>query len=151
MNDPLRVLVVDDEDDIRMIVGMNLSLVGIGFGEAADGKEALEMLRSGEWDGCILDLTMPEMDGFKVLEALRDEELLERTSVVVLSANGAPATAIQAMELGAHAHLRKPFSPGAVAQTIRELLDLTPEERLERRQEFIDRASDLNRLGVSTV
>lgn len=151
MTDPLRVLVVDDEDDIRTIVGMNLSLVGIGYGEAADGSQALDMLRSGEWDGCILDLSMPEMDGFEVLEHMRDEKILERTSVVVLSANGSPSTAIQAMNLGAHAHLRKPFSPGAVAQTIRELLDLSPEERAERRQEFIDRAADLNRLGVGTI
>lgn len=126
-------------------------MVGIGFGEAGDGGEALEMLRSGEWDGCILDLAMPEMDGFEVLEHLRDEDILDRTSVVVLSANGAPATAIQAMQLGAHAHLRKPFSPAAVAQTMRELLDLAPEERAERRLELINRATDLDRLGVTTV
>jgi len=151
VNDPLRVLVVDDEPDIRTIVGINLSLVGIGVGEANNGEEALEMLRSGEWDGCILDLSMPEMDGFEVLEHLRDENILERTSVVVLSANGAPSTALEAMELGAHAHLVKPFSPAAVAQTIRELLDLTPEERAERRDEFVRRASDLNRLGMSRI
>lgn len=151
MTDRLRVLVVDDEADIRTIVGMNLGLAGMEFGEAADGREAVEMLRSGSWDGCILDLAMPEMNGFEVLERLRDENLLERTSVVVLSANGAPSTAIEAMELGAHAHLSKPFSPASVAQTMRELLDLSPEERSERREEMIDRAADLVRLGVKTV
>ena len=151
MGDRFSVLVVDDEDDIRMIVGMNLGLAGMEFGEAADGEEALQKLRSGKWDGCILDLTMPEMTGFEVLEHLRDEKILDRTSVVVLSANGAPATAIQAMELGAHAHLSKPFSPGAVAQAMRELLDLTPTERSERRREMIERASNLDRLGVKTV
>ena len=151
MSERRSVLVVDDESDIRMIVGMNLGLAGLEFGEASDGQEALQMLRSGSWDGCILDLAMPEMTGFEVLEHLRDENILERTSVVVLSANGAPATAIEAMELGAHAHLSKPFSPGAVAQTIRELLDLAPEERAERRLEMIERASNLARLGVKTV
>ena len=151
MEDRLSVLVVDDEDDIRMIVGMNLGLAGLEFGEAADGEVALEMLRSGNWDGCILDLAMPELNGFEVLEHLRDENILERTSVVVLSANGAPATAIEAMQLGAHAHLSKPFSPMAVAQTMRELLDLSAEERAVRRQEMIDRATNLDRLGVSTI
>ena len=151
MSERRTVLVVDDESDIRMIVGMNLGLAGLEFGEAADGQEALQKLRSGNWDGCILDLAMPEMTGFEVLEHLRDENILERTSVVVLSANGAPATAIEAMELGAHAHLSKPFSPASVAQTIRELLDLPPEERAERRQEMIERASNLARLGVKTV
>ena len=151
MSDRRSVLVVDDEADIRMIVGMNLGLAGLEFGEAPDGQDALEMLRSGNWDGCILDLAMPEMNGFEVLEHLRDENILDRMSVVVLSANGAPATAIEAMKLGAHAHLSKPFSPGSVAQTIRELLDLSPEERAERRQEMIERASNLDRLGVKTV
>lgn len=151
MTDRLSVLVVDDEADIRMIVGMNLGLAGLEFGEAADGQEALEMLRSGQWDGCILDLAMPEMDGFEVLRHLSEEKILDRTSVVVLSANGAPSTAIEAMQLGAHTHLSKPFSPGAVAQTMRELLDLPAAERDERRKEMIERASNLDRLGVKTV
>lgn len=151
MTERLSVLVVDDEADIRMIVGMNLGLAGMEFGEAADGQEALEMLRSGKWDGCILDLAMPEMNGFEVLRHLSEEKILERTSVVVLSANGAPSTAIEAMQLGAHAHLSKPFSPTAVAQTMRELLDVSPEERAERRQEMIERASNLDRLGVNTI
>jgi hypothetical protein len=55
------------------------------------------------------------------------------------------------MQLGAHSHLSKPFSPTAVAQSMRELLDLSPEERAERRQEMIERASNLDRLGVNTV
>ena len=151
MDDRRSVLVVDDEADIRMIVGMNLGLAGLEFGEAENGEVALEMLRSGNWDGCILDLAMPEMNGFEVLQHLKEEAILERTSVVVLSANGAPATAIEAMELGAHAHLSKPFSPTAVAQTMRELLALPLEERAERRQEMIDRATNLDRLGVSTI
>ena len=151
MTERRSVLVVDDEEDIRMIVGMNLGLAGMDFGEASDGEEALEMLRSGRWDGCILDLTMPEMGGLEVLAHLRDEHLLDRTSVVVLSANGAPATAVHAMKIGAHAHLSKPFSPGAVAQMMRELLGLSPQERAVRRDEMIERASNLDRLGVKTV
>ena len=151
MNARRSVLVVDDEEDIRLIVGMNLGLAGMDFGEATDGEEALDMLRSGRWDGCILDLMMPGMDGLEVLTHLRDEHLLDTTGVVVLSANGAPATAIHAMKIGAHAHLSKPFSPGAVAQTMRELLDLSPEERAVRRDEMIERASNLDRLGVKTV
>ena len=151
MDDRLSVLVVDDEADIRTIVGLNLGLAGMDFGEAVNGQEAVEMLRSGKWKGCILDLAMPEMDGFEVLRHLNSEGILETTSVVVLSANGAPATAIEAMELGAHAHLSKPFSPSAVAQTMRELIDLSPEEREERRREMMSRAADLDRLGVNTV
>ena len=146
-----RVLVVDDEGDIRVIVGLNLDLAGMEFGEAKDGAEALQFLRSGDWDACILDLAMPDVDGFDVLRALKDEGIVDEIAVVVLSAKGTPSVAIEALELGAHAHLTKPFSPAAVAQAVEELIGLSPEERRQRRQEMIERAGDLSRLGLRTV
>lgn len=146
-----RVLVVDDEGDIRVIVGLNLDLAGMEFGEARDGAEALQYLRSGEWDACILDLAMPEVDGFAVLRALSEEGIIDDLAVLVLSAKGAPSIAIEAMELGAHAHLTKPFSPAAVAQAVEELIELTPEQRRERRREMIERAGALSRIGMKTV
>lgn len=146
-----RVLVVDDEGDIRVIVGLNLGLAGMEFGEASDGSEALEYLRTGEWDACILDLAMPEVDGFGVLKSLRDEGIVDDLAVIVLSAKGSPTVAIEAMELGAHAHLTKPFSPAAVAQAVEELIELTPDQRRERRREMIERAGTLSRLGLRTV
>lgn len=146
-----RVLVVDDEGDIRVIVGLNLDLAGMEFGEARDGTEALECLRSGEWDACILDLAMPELDGFEVLRAMTDEGIVDQLAVIVLSAKGSPSVAIEALQLGAHAHLTKPFSPAAVAQAVEELIELTPEQRRERRREMIERAGALSRLGMRTV
>ncbi|HJR46212.1 MAG TPA: response regulator [Actinomycetota bacterium] len=146
-----RVLVVDDEGDIRVIVGLNLDLAGMEFGEAKDGGEALEFLRSGDWDACILDLAMPDVDGFDVLRTLRDEGIIDRIAVIVLSAKGSPTVALEALELGAHAHLTKPFSPAAVAQSVQELIGLSPEERRQRRAEMIERAGDLSRLGMRTV
>jgi two-component system response regulator ResD len=151
MSEVPRVLVIDDEPDIRMIVGMNLTLVGMEFGEAQDGKVAIDLLTSQEWDGCILDLAMPEADGFEVLRVMQANDLIDKMGVLVLSANGAPTTAIEAMELGAHTHLAKPFAPGAVAEAMRELIELTPEQRVERRAEMKERAGNLDRLGVNTV
>ena len=146
-----RVLVVDDEGDIRVIVGLNLGLAGMEFGEARDGNEALDSLRTRNWDACILDLAMPTVDGFEVLRALTEEGIIDQIAVIVLSAKGSPAVAIEALELGAHAHLTKPFSPGAVAHTVEELISLGPDERRERRREMIARAGDLSRLGLGTV
>lgn len=151
MSKQRRVLVVDDEGDIRVIVGLNLDLAGMEFGEAKDGAEALQFLRSGDWDACILDLAMPDVDGFDVLRALRDEGIVDQIAVIVLSAKGSPSVAIEALELGAHAHLTKPFSPAAVAQAVDELIGLTPEERRQRRKEMLERAGDLSRLGLRTV
>ena len=151
MSKQQRVLVVDDEGDIRVIVGLNLDLAGMEFGEATDGAEALEFLRTGDWDACILDLAMPDVDGFDVLKKLRDEGITDEIAVIVLSAKGSPSVAIEALELGAHAHLTKPFSPAAVAQAVQELIGLTPEERRQRRSEMIERAGNLSRLGMRTV
>lgn len=146
-----RVLVVDDEGDIRVIVGLNLDLAGMEFGEARNGSEALEFLRTREWDACVLDLSMPQVDGFGVLRALIEEGLVDSLAVVVLSARGSPTVAIEALHLGAHAHLTKPFSPTAVARTVEELIGLTPQERRDRRAEMLERAGNLSRIGLRTV
>ena len=148
---PYRVLIVDDEADIRMIVGMNVSLAGMEFVEAENGSIALEKLKSESWDGIVLDLTMPEVDGFEVLREMHASGDTEKMGVVVLSANGHPTTALEAMELGAHVHVAKPFSPAAVAATVKELITLSPEERIQRRAEMKERAGTLDRLGVKTV
>jgi DNA-binding response OmpR family regulator len=150
-NDPARVLVVDDDPDIRTIVGLNLTLAGMETGEAANGQEALDQLASGDWDACILDLAMPQTDGMTALRQLRDESRLDDLVVVVLSATSTPARAIEGMEIGAHAHLTKPFSPAAVAGIIQELIDLSPDERDKRRRSMLDRATEMERLGMTTV
>ena len=148
---PARVLVVDDDPDIRTIVGLNLGLAGMDTGEASNGQEALDMLSTGEWDACILDLAMPQTDGMTALRALRDSKQLEKLVVIVLSATSSPKRAIEGMETGAHAHLTKPFSPAAVAGVIQELIELSPEARDERRRSMLDRATQMERLGMTTV
>jgi two-component system response regulator ResD len=146
-----RVLVVDDDPDIRTIVGLNLGLAGMETGEASNGQEALDQLSTGAWDACILDLAMPQTDGMTALKALRDNNQLENLVVVVLSATSSPKRAIEGMEIGAHAHLTKPFSPAAVAGVVQELIDLSPQERDERRKTMLDRAAQMERLGMTTV
>lgn len=148
---PARVLVVDDDPDIRTIVGLNLGLAGMEIGEASNGQEALDKLSTGEWDACILDLAMPQTDGMTALRALRDTNQLDRLVVVVLSATSSPKRAIEGMEIGAHAHLTKPFSPAAVAGVIQELVELSPAERDVRRRSMLDRAAQMQRLGMTTV
>lgn len=151
MSESPRVLVVDDDPDIRTIVGLNLTLAGMETGEASNGQEALDLLDSGEWDACILDLAMPKTDGMTALKELRDKEKLDDLVVVVLSATSTPARAIEGLKLGAHAHLTKPFSPAAVAGILQELIDLSREERDERRKSMLERASQMERLGMTTV
>ncbi|HEV3473484.1 MAG TPA: response regulator [Actinomycetota bacterium] len=151
MNPVPRVLVVDDDPDIRTIVGLNLGLAGMQTGEASNGAEAVAMLSSGDWDACILDLAMPNTDGMTALHQLKDKGTLDEVVVVILSATSSPARAIEGMKVGAHAHLTKPFSPAAVATLVQELIDLTPEGRTKRRMGLLGRAGELERLGISTI
>jgi DNA-binding response OmpR family regulator len=146
-----RVLVVDDDPDIRTIVGLNLTLAGMETGEASNGQEALDAISAGGWDACILDLAMPQTDGMTALRALREGHMLEELVVVVLSATSTPARAIEGLEIGAHAHLTKPFSPAAVAGVVQELIDLSPKARDERRKSMLERATQMERLGMTTV
>ena len=132
-------------------MGLNLGLNGMEFGEAKDGDEAIDTLLKDEWDACILDLAMPGADGFDVLRALSEHGKQDEIVIVVLSARGDPSTAIDALTAGAHAHLTKPFSPGAVAHLVEELMELSPPERASRRTEMMDRATTLDRLGVEKV
>lgn len=145
-----RVLVIDDEADIRTVVGLNLGLAGLDFGEASDGEEGLRILEDSRWDACILDLMMPGTDGLQVLHRMTTSTK-NSLAIVVLSAKGSPASAIEALKLGAHAHLTKPFSPGAVAQVVEELISIPAEEREARRLDAIARAGQLQRLGIPTV
>ena len=148
---PARVLVVDDDDDIRIIVSLNLGLAGMETGEAVNGEEALQKIESGYWDACILDLAMPRTDGLTALKQLRADGTLDRLVVVVLSATSSPARAIEGLTIGAHAHLTKPFSPAAVAGIVQELIDLDPAERDQRRKSMLARASEMERLGMTKV
>jgi two-component system response regulator ResD len=148
---PARVLVVDDDDDIRTIVGLNLGLAGMEIGEASNGQEALDKLASEQWDACVLDLAMPQTDGLTTLKQLRDDDRLDDLVVIVLSATSSPARAIEGLTIGAHAHLTKPFSPAAVAGVLQELIDLEPAQRDQRRKSMLARASEMERLGMTKV
>jgi CheY-like chemotaxis protein len=145
------VLIADDESDIRLIVGLNLDLLEVDYDEAGDGEEAIEMLGSREWDGCIIDIAMPKVDGLEVIEWLAEHNLHTKIAIMVLSAKGSPSAALEALKLGAHAHISKPFSPPAVAKMLQDLISLAPEERAARRDQMLERASNLNRLGIPTV
>lgn len=144
-----RVLICDDDPDIRTVVGLNLGLVGMEFGEARDGDEALAAIEAG-WDALILDLMMPGRDGFDVLRALGERDIGD-LAIIVLSARSTPQTAHQALELGAHAHVTKPFSPAALSQLVEELIALDAEQRKRLRDDALVRASRFERMGIPTI
>jgi CheY-like chemotaxis protein len=72
-DEPLRILVADDEDDVRLLLRLQLEARGHTIAEAADGNEALEQCRLDPPDGVVLDLLMPNRNGFEVIPVLRAE------------------------------------------------------------------------------
>ena len=118
---PFSVLVVDDDPSIRKMIIAALRRDGYVFGEAANGKEALDLMRKEHPDVVVLDLMMPVVSGWDVLrERSEDPELLQMP-VIIVSANRGPELAT-AMDKGICAFLPKPFDISALSSLVRSCL-----------------------------
>jgi DNA-binding response OmpR family regulator len=109
MDAPKRILIVDDEPNVRLVFRTALEATGYVVTEAADGDAALAQLRRLPTDLILLDLKMPVVDGMETLQRLRDTG--DETPVVVITAHGSVPDAVAAMKLGAVDFLPKPVSP----------------------------------------
>jgi CheY-like chemotaxis protein len=109
MDAPKRILIVDDEPNVRLVFRTALEATGYLVTEAADGDAALAQLRKLPTDLILLDLKMPVVDGRETLRRLRDAG--DETPVVVITAHGSVPDAVAAMKLGAVDFLPKPVSP----------------------------------------
>jgi DNA-binding response OmpR family regulator len=114
-----RVLVVDDEPMVRDVLARYLSQDGFEVIEAADGRAALERAAERPPDLVVLDLMLPEIDGYEVLRHLRASA---PTPVIMLTARGEETDRIVGLELGADDYITKPFSPREVVARVRAVL-----------------------------
>lgn len=103
-----KILIADDEPEIRDLLRLYLENEQYEVMEAEDGQQALDLLRSRKPDLCVLDIMMPKMDGYHVLQELRKESNIP---VVILSAKDADSEKILGLNLGADDYLSKPFNP----------------------------------------
>lgn len=118
------VLIVDDNAGIRSLIHTTLGETFYRLGEAANGQQVLDYLAQNDFpDLIILDMAMPGMTGLEVLEILRDDPETYPIEVVVLSANASQDMQDAALELGAVAVLRKPFSPLELLQLVEGLFN----------------------------
>jgi len=131
MNDP-RVLVCDDDDDIRRLVCTLLERTGATVHEAADGREALREFHSWRPELVILDVSMPELDGWAVLERIRD---LSNVPVLMLTARGEELERVRGLQGGADDYVVKPFGKQELVARVQALLrraaQSAPEEEPE--------------------
>jgi DNA-binding NtrC family response regulator len=116
-----KILIVDDDPDIREVIRDRLKAMGFEVIEAADGAQALTRLREDAPTITLLDLMMPKKSGLDVLKAVRDEGI--ETTAIVMTAYGTIDKAVEAMRAGAYDFLTKPFSPGHLEVVIGKALE----------------------------
>jgi phosphoribosyl 1,2-cyclic phosphodiesterase/CheY-like chemotaxis protein len=116
-----RVLVVDDDPIVRTIMSRRLQADGHEVSAAADGEAGWNATREGRPDVVILDLMMPKMHGYAVIEAIRREPGLSNVRIVVCSMKGFASDSRMALNLGADRFLMKPVPPDQMAATVKEL------------------------------
>lgn len=120
MNGPKRILIVDDEPNVRLVFRTALASSSRDLAEAGDGEEALRLQRESPSDLILLDLHMPLLDGMAALRRLR--EAGDDVPVVIVTAHGRVPDAVEAMQLGAIDFVEKPLSPEALRAVVAEVL-----------------------------
>ena len=148
-----RLLVVDDNKVNRLLLTRNLELQGHSVASAENGRVALEMLRREGFDLLLLDMEMPELDGFQVLEQLANDRQLRDLPVIVTSSLEGVEHVVRCIELGAEDYLSKPVNPVLLKARIGASLEKKrlrdQQKELMRRFATPEVAQDLQTSGFS--
>ena len=122
----MKLLIVDDEQRIRSLIAKYASFEGYETAEAADGMQAVEMCRENRYDLIIMDVMMPELDGFSAVREIRKSA---GTPVIMLSARGEEYDRIHGFELGIDDYVVKPFSPKELMMRVGAVLTRSGTEK----------------------
>ncbi|MGH8162835.1 MAG: adenylate/guanylate cyclase domain-containing protein, partial [Rhodanobacteraceae bacterium] len=149
--EPGILLVVDDNEENRDMLSRRLQRLGHQVTLAESGCQALDRIRSTAFDLVLLDIVMPGMDGFQVIEHLKSDPALRALPIIVLSASDDSASVVRCIQMGAEDHLRKPFDPVLLQARINACLEKKrfrdrEETYLRQIQEEKQRTDDLLRI-----
>lgn len=136
-----KLLVVDDEANLRLLLGNELTRAGYAVDVASSGEEALRRVREDFYHVVLLDIVMPVMDGLAVLRSIRAENIM--SEVIVLTGNATLESAIECMKLGAFEYVRKPYQLNELVIQIDRALE-HQRSQLDRRNS--PRRNEENRL-----
>lgn len=134
-----RVLVVDDERLNRMLLRRALEAEGWSVVEAVDGRSALDSLRSEATDAVLLDIVMPELDGYGTLAAIKANPSLDHVPVIIISGVDELESVVRCIEMGATDYLTKPFQPAILRARLASSLAAKRLRDLER--EYLEEVS----------
>jgi DNA-binding NtrC family response regulator len=132
-----KILIVDDEENVRKIIGIQLRRLGHETFEAQDGPEALEILTANQIQAMITDLKMPKMDGLELLQRVRRTH--PQIPVIMITAHGTIDTAVEAMKRGAFDYVTKPFNQEDFLNTIERAVKSAEEmaKEFQRSRSFL--------------
>lgn len=117
-----RILVVDDEEILRMLISDTLEDLGFEIEEAEDGHEALKKMNQQSYDLLILDYMMPNLTGIEVIERL-PSGIKEQMPILMLTAKAQESDRLAVLEKGADFFMSKPFSPSDLVHVVEEILN----------------------------
>src|SRR5271165_1757281 len=126
------LLVVDDIEANRDMLSRRLERQGYVVATAENGRQALEMLRADSFDLVLLDVMMPEVDGYEVLQRLKTDETLRNIPVIMISAQSEVDSAVRCIEMGAEDYLLKPFNPILLKARLDAWFEKKRAKRIER-------------------
>jgi len=121
-----RVLVVDDDEVIRQLIAVNLTLEGFEVATAVDGQDCLDKVAAIGPDVITLDVMMPRLDGWETAVQLRKSPETSHIKVVLITARAQEDDRSRGANVGADAYLTKPFDPGEMIRVVRELAGSPP-------------------------
>ena len=142
-----KVLVVDDEEGIRVLCRVNLELGGFTVFEAADGVEAIEVAQAERPDVIFLDLMMPRMDGWETLKRLREDDATDTIPVVLLTARTSEEDQIRGWSEDIFEYLPKPFNPQVLVEWAHHAMEPVDDDAAAaRRQRTVDQLKMVQQL-----
>ncbi len=140
-----RIVLIEDESDIREVIEYNLMREGYCVFSCADGEEGLRLIRSKEPDLALLDLMLPCLSGFDVCRRVKSDPMTQAVRIIMVTAKGEENDIVQGLRLGADDYVTKPFSPKELLARIEAVLRRTqggafgePDHRIVRDDVVID-------------
>ncbi|MBK8346612.1 MAG: response regulator [Saprospiraceae bacterium] len=126
ISNPLKkIIIVDDEPNIVLALRYLMEEQGYDVYACYDGVTAVEMVTSVIPDLVILDVMMPGMDGFSVAKYIRNQEVLDKTAIIFLTAKGTAHDKMEGYDSGAESYIIKPFDNDEITDKVQEVLSLT--------------------------
>jgi len=138
----MRILLVEDEEQLRKIIKMNLEIEGYEVIATDNGRKALELAEGQHFDLMVLDVMLPEVNGFQICEQIRLRN--SKVGIIIISAKDTSNDRITGLKLGADDYLTKPFNLEELLLRVQNLLKRSSEENAKDLEKYSFRGNEIN-------